>query len=46
VWQAEMGVAASRTGLGLIIAPGGRYHRASKIAGREPIGPPTNRISE
>jgi hypothetical protein len=44
--QVEMGVKASRTGLGLIIALGGRYHRTSKIAGREPIGLPANRINE
>jgi len=42
---AEMGAAqASPTGLGLIIALGGRYHATSKIAGREPINPPANGI--
>jgi hypothetical protein len=41
-----MGVQTAPMGLGLIITLGGRYHTTSKIAGREPIGTPTNRISE
>jgi hypothetical protein len=44
--QVEMSVQASPTGLGLIIALGGRYHTASKIAGREPINPPANGINK